>query len=343
VCDQVTKDIFESSADPAVLSILGSLNGAIMKIVDVISSPNQISNPPPGNPVPAQNAVPAPVQPGGTSGMVCLGTISKKQRTMTPPAPPAVRVEDNTINVPVVQSETDEGVTPEILRFREAVRDAERSTLIFNLDMGKVPIMNVESMSRKATLALTSMAAKVEECSTSIPSEDSVAIIDDVLSLSSGIKFFGATTKSYRKTGDKNSGSFCTVPVKYEFQDKDTRIRAEKVLRATCGVNCTTPYPPILRECIRRTVDMVKKDHPEGFVKVTVDLNNHCLRVARKANKDSKAWIHAKESIPIPPEALDIRSKKVPETLNLSATLYSPKKVRSRSEENSDMDNEESG
>jgi hypothetical protein len=52
---------------------------------------------------------------------------------------------------------------PVVKKFKEAIKDAERSTLIFNLDMGKVPIMNRETMNRKATLALTSMAARKEK------------------------------------------------------------------------------------------------------------------------------------------------------------------------------------
>ena len=57
----------------------------------------------------------------------------------------------------------------ELRRFKEAVKDAERSTLIFNLDMGQVPIMNQETISKKATLALASMAAKIEGKLTSTP------------------------------------------------------------------------------------------------------------------------------------------------------------------------------
>jgi hypothetical protein len=51
---------------------------------------------------------------------------------------------------------------PEKKNFRDAVKAAESSTLVFNLNMGRVPIMNKETMKTKATLALTSMAASRE-------------------------------------------------------------------------------------------------------------------------------------------------------------------------------------
>ena len=68
----------------------------------------------------------------------------------------------------------------EILHFRECIKDAEKSTLLFNLDMGRVPIINQSTMGMKATEALTRKVAEVEGRPPSKPSADSVAVIDDV-------------------------------------------------------------------------------------------------------------------------------------------------------------------
>ena len=96
--------------------------------------------------------------------------------------------------------------------------------------MGKVPIMNKDTMSKKATLSLLAMAAKTEDKETSTHSDDTVAAIDDVLSMANGMQFFCNSTKTYRGKNDPESGSYCTVPVRYDFKDKDTRFRAEQVL-----------------------------------------------------------------------------------------------------------------
>jgi hypothetical protein len=151
-------------------------------------------------------------------------------------------------------------------KFTDAIRDAERSTLCFNLNMGNVPIMNKSTISEKASLALTKMAAE-KEGRNSFPSADAVAAIDDVTSLVTKMEFFGASTKQYK---GKGSTGFCTVPVKYQFKDKDHRIYAEKTLRETCQVKCATPYPAIVRECIKQVVDHVRLTHPEDFVRVSV-------------------------------------------------------------------------
>ena len=215
-------------------------------------------------------------------------------------------------------------------RFKEAVKDAEKSTLIFNLNMGSVPIMNQETISRKATLALTAMAAKTEGKLSSTPSQEAVTAIDDILSITTDMSFFGNTTKTYTNPKDKESGSFCTIPVKCEFKDKDTRIRAEAALRSRCKVSCTTPYPIILRECIKKVIDHVKADFPGEYVRVNVLADKLCLSVARRANKDTE-WTYCREDICLPKEVLNVSSRTVPKDLvipNLprSGNKYTPSK-----------------
>jgi hypothetical protein len=176
-------------------------------------------------------------------------------------------------------------------------------------------------MSNKATLALAAMAAEAEERPGSIPEEDTIASIDDVLSMAKKIDFYGRKTKTYTNSRDSKSGSFCTIPVLYEFEDKDSKFEAESFLRKKCGAHCSTPYPTILRECIRQVVDAVKVEYPKDQVKVVVDANNFCLRVARRepVEGDGKKnrWDYADRVVPLPGIALDVDAKRVPEGFKL--------------------------
>jgi hypothetical protein len=248
--DKVGNELGKVEIQPEVACILNDLREAV-----VILAKNQaeiVNKLATGNPAP--NPVLAPVaNPPKQSQkegiiMTSLGNIAKKQRHDLGPKLLPVPTDNNRDWIPAVPArrvstsaaEPDQDTDPKLTMFREAIRDAERSTLVFNLDMGKVPIMNKE----KATLSLTSMAAKKEKRTTSIPSDDAVAAIDDVLSVTTGMQFYGAQTKTYKHPSDPNSGLYCTFPVKYEFENKDDRIRAETVLRDLCDVHCATPYPP---------------------------------------------------------------------------------------------------
>jgi hypothetical protein len=199
-------------------------------------------------------------------------------------------------------------------KFREAIKDAEKSTLMFNLDMGRVPVMNTETMRKRATLALTAMAAAKEKKNGPVPSSETIEALDDVISLVNNMELYGDTTKTYRHPTDKNSGLFCTVPVRYDFNDKDTRIRAETILRKSCGVQCATPYPPFVKECIRQLVQRVKKQFPDNYVKVHVDTRNMVFLVSRKPPKDDPdpGWKYRIGDIPIPREVMDLRNRRVP-------------------------------
>jgi hypothetical protein len=313
LCEKANVEIGDANADVTVLTVLKTLSEAILTLCDAVAAPKSNSN---------SVSVPVPV-PSKQSNMVNLGAISKRQRVepvqmaTVVGAVPAVRTDRE------YQLQSKENVPPEEQGFRDAVKSAEKSTLVFNLNMGSVPILNTDTMSKRATLALTSMAAVAEGNAKENPSKDAVATIDDALSVVTGIHFYGNTTKTYRKNGDRLSGSFCTVPVKYDFNDRDTRIAVEQILRTKCNVNCTTPYPPILRECIRRTINSAKKDFPGDFVKVSVDPVNRTLKVARRPEKNAK-WVYACADIKLPREVLDIRSKRIPESLFVENPVFPP-------------------
>jgi hypothetical protein len=251
----------------------------------------------------------------GTVNMVSLGTIPKRNRRsktrlwIPPPTPTVVR--------------------PEVKKFRDAVARAENSTLIFNLNMGRVPIMNQETMSNRATLALAAMAAEEEDRQGGIPTEDTIAGIDDVLSVVRNVEFFGRKTKTYINPKDDKSGSYCTVPVRYEFANKEDRFEAEKYLKNKCGIHCSTPYPIILRECIRQVSDKVRKDYPGNHVKVSVDTGKFCLRVATRAASDSdkqNKWEYFDRFVPLPEAVLNVDARKVPEGFKVLYFTPGPEK-----------------
>jgi len=217
--------------------------------------------------------------------------------------------------------------TKKLKRFKDAVEKAERSTLIMNLDLGKTPTINQETISTKIALSLSAAAAAKEGKKTSMPSEATLGRLDDVLSVPKSMSLFGRATKSYRNPRDAKSGSYCTIPVKYEYKDRATRLAAERVLRDTCGVHCATPYPTALRECIKRTIHDVKEASGDVYVKVTVDTKAFCLRVQRQAKKNG-AWLKCNFTVPLPESVLDVDSRKLPKDFSFEVPCTPGKRSR---------------
>jgi len=282
LCEKTETALRSLGAEPEIIQVLQDLS-------DAVRFTNQIQR--------DMLIAKVSLAPPKTAKYVSLGSIPKKARTIVVSS-----------QKPAAEVSSD---PPEVRKFKEAIKEAERSTLVFNLDMGSVPILNMDTVSKKATLALTSMAAKAEGKNDSLPSMDAVAAIDDVLSVTKGMHFFGKATKPYKNAKDPNSGKYYTIPVKYNFKDKDTRIRAEITLRDRCKVNCSTPYPTILRECIRQSVDHFKAKYPGDLVRVQVDSANIALKVFRRPEKGNQ-WVQLNKSIPLPNDVYNIGARSVP-------------------------------
>ena len=172
-------------------------------------------------------------------------------------------------------------------KFVTAVKEAEKAVLVFGLDLGRVPTMNTGTLSRKVTEDITAKAAATDGKTDGRPLEDTVAILEDTLSMMKGMEFFGKVTKPFanrNKPDDSRIGKFHTLPVKMIFKDRDAKGRAEQVLRKNCQVNCTTPYPVPLRNAIKRTIDEQKLAFPNDFIQVKVDPEAALLRISRRAD-----------------------------------------------------------
>ena len=165
-------------------------------------------------------------------------------------------------------------------------------------------------MCAKATTAITAMAAAPEDRPANNPSRDTVDIIDDALSVADNVSFFGSTTKSVKGNSDK-SGAYCTIPVCYTFPDKETRVKAEKVLRSRCKVSCATPYPQSLRECMKKVLESGRRARPDDLCSVSLDLPKLSLKVSWRS-KGTAEWSRYDTLIPIPEAAIDSPTR-VPE------------------------------
>jgi hypothetical protein len=128
------------------------------------------------------------------------------------------------------------------------------------------------------------------------------------------MEFYGTSTKEYK---GKDSTGFCTVPVRYQFKDRDQKAFAEKTLRDICKVKCATPYPAVVRECIRQVIDHVRQHHPGDFVKVSVVPKEFSLKVSRRPPGKDLKWYDYPDLLRLPEEALDVNLRKAPEGIRM--------------------------
>ena len=196
-------------------------------------------------------------------------------------------------------------------KFVAAVKDAEKAVLVFNLNLGRVPVMNTGTIAKKVTEDITAKAAAVEGKENGRPSEDTITVLEDTLSVMKGMEFFGKATKLYtnkNNAADQQNGKYCTLPVKMVFRDRESKARAEAVLRKSCKLQCSTPYPTQLRKVIKNTIEVYRGKFPENFIQVKVDPERLQLKLSRRPKADNARWINDFEVVKLEDDVLDLGS-----------------------------------
>jgi hypothetical protein len=182
-------------------------------------------------------------------------------------------------------------------KVKNAIRDAEKKTLLFNLDLGNVPTMNKETLSKKVTLALHT---KVKSGEHDYDIRDAEEVLDDILSCTK-LEFLGATSKKFfnkRNINDPRNDTFCTMPVRLDFKDRENRIQAETNLRKVCKVSCAVPYPKKLRAILDNLVTQGKKLAPSCFIRTRVNVDDLSIEVHAKTGEGWKD-LYLKTCIPL--------------------------------------------
>jgi hypothetical protein len=210
-------------------------------------------------------------------------------------------------NTKSTETPTANVVDEEKSAFNSAIKEAERSLLIFNLNMGQFPCMNPTTISNKVTSCLLSLACKAEGSVDGSPSNSAKEIVDDILGMVTKMDLFGTKTSPCKIPGKPaENGSFFTVPVKLSFKDRRVAQSAAEILRKHLHLNSTTPYHRSLRAAINLAIAKTKVRHPGHQAKVTVDSSKKLLKCfIRPDTANPGTWSQAEKNVPIPPEAMD--------------------------------------
>lgn len=115
-------------------------------------------------------------------------------------------------------------VDPKVKDFQEAVKSAERSSLLLNLNLGTTKVLNEDTIMSKASLAIMAAGAKVEgKKNNQHPSDDTITAIDDIISITQKASMYGRFTKpfkNFKKDDDSLNGTFYSMPLSTSLKIK---------------------------------------------------------------------------------------------------------------------------
>jgi hypothetical protein len=291
-----------------------------------------------------EDDAPAPVKAKLLLMTTALGLLLKSQENLTSVLVDVFNVRKETAqatlahapnkpaNLPKATPPTPNPEAQAAKKVKQAIREAEKKTLLFNLNLGNTPAMNKDTLARKVTLALSSAASAGEH---DYDIKDAEEVIDDILSCSK-LEFLGTTSKKFynkKNPADPRNDKMCTLPVRFEFRDRETRFQAESNLRKICKVSCAVPYPKRLRLIMDNLVREGKKLYPKSFIRTKVNVDTLTIDVHAKTGE---GWTDLNMRTTIPTNICDGVTSEVTEVCLVSTQSSSQSQSNSQSSSNSD-------
>ena len=194
-------------------------------------------------------------------------------------------------------------IPKEVSELREALETAEKSAIVFNADLGPLPLANRAALSGNFTAGLRAAAIATAGSDASKAAE-SVRAAADALSCASKLEFLGQSSK--RTGGDGvagGGGGFCSMPVKLSFEDRSERIHFERTLREKCGIRATISLPYGVREEQKKFHNLLKEKYSDQLVMSRPDSNKLAFIAFTKTDGD-RQWTKVNDTFPIDPACL---------------------------------------
>ena len=192
-------------------------------------------------------------------------------------------------------------VEPGTNELRAALAAAEKSAVVFDVDLGPSPVANRGTLNAALAGGLKSAALKVSGGSADAFGEG-VRVVNDALSCADNVDFLGQTsTVKIDKRDPENPiiHDFCTMPVKLDFPDKNSRIHFEKSLRKHCNLKAQMALPKQIWKYQSAYLRAMRERHAGKVVMVRTDAASMSL-VAFTKDEGGNVWERCPGMWPIP-------------------------------------------
>ena len=184
---------------------------------------------------------------------------------------------------------------------REAMERSDKESVLYDANLGQAATFNRARLSAQLSSGLKS---SVIQAATAAGADvvEAVRVLDDAFSGVEDVDFIGQSSAKYnnkRKADDPKNGTFCTMPVKLKFPDRDSRIFFENSIRNLAGLKATQSFPKQIRNEMNQFMGRVKSENPDMIVMVRPD--SRTLRINAFIKwEGERSWTRYNESHPIP-------------------------------------------
>jgi hypothetical protein len=183
---------------------------------------------------------------------------------------------------------------------QESLAKADTESILFDANLGNFALGNRNGLNSAFSAGIRQAAIENAEKKGLDPAE-SVRAMNDALDCVSEMDFVGlksAKTKS-RDPVTKAENSHFTMPIKFKFDDRNTRLHFERTIKAECGLRAVMSLPKPIREEQSLFLQAMRARYPDCAVTARPDIGSlHFIAFMKKATE--KRWTRCSESVPIP-------------------------------------------
>jgi hypothetical protein len=210
---------------------------------------------------------------------------------------------------------------PGTAELKAALVAAEKTAVVFDANLGTSPVANRTALNGAFSNGLKAATMKVAE-DRGEDANESIRVVNDALSCADNLEFVGQTTaRKIDKSDPANPKTlpFCTMPVRLDFPDRNTRIHFEKTLRKHCGMKATISLPFKIRKYQSLFLDAMRNRYNGRVITARPDTSTLSM-VAFMKNESGGGWSRCRETVPIPRGIL-LPGAVVPTRVDLSVVV----------------------
>jgi hypothetical protein len=192
-----------------------------------------------------------------------------------------------------------------VRELREGLDKADKETVLFDANLGGVTIANRNNLAAAFSAGIRNAAIEKAAEENKDPAE-AVRIVDDALSCVQDMEFIGSQSQKFinrNNESDNRNNTFCTMPIKFKFEDRSMRIHFETVIRSHCGLKSQISLPKPIRMEQAAFLRALKARYPGEIISVRPDIGAATLRAVRKQH-GAESWTRCWEVLKLEPGTL---------------------------------------
>ena len=189
--------------------------------------------------------------------------------------------------------------TPGKRELIEALDRSDKEAILFGADLGVAGIAHRGTLNANLTADLQRKVLSKAEGKPDSNVGESLRIVEDALSCVENLEFMGQRSKPYVNQREGATGSFCSMPVKLSFLDRDSRINFERSVRECTGLRVIQSLPQSIRDEMAVFRKALEERYP-GHIIMTRPNTRTLEYIAFKKVDGEKKWNECTERHPIP-------------------------------------------